>query len=164
MFVKAGPDSGQSAIRRESRRRDRCQQQAHDTARRKPACASGGHADRLFPERMTMSGQHDSAADLPQERRAPISRRTALRGGAAAGVAGAALLAAGTPAFAASLDTQASAKHAGRTEATDAGSHAEPVVVHLRDARTGEIDIFRGTTETRVHDRALAAALLRASR
>jgi hypothetical protein len=114
---------------------------------------------------MTMSGQHDSAASpaATPERRAPISRRAALRGGAAAGVAGAALVAAGSPALAA-------VTHAAKapTPASDARAHeagpADTLVVHVRDARTGEIDIFRGTAQTRVRDRALAAQLLRASR
>jgi hypothetical protein len=37
-------------------------------------------------------------------------------------------------------------------------------VVHVRDAATGEIDVFRGTTHTRLHDRGLAAQLVRASK
>jgi hypothetical protein len=36
--------------------------------------------------------------------------------------------------------------------------------VHVRDAASGEIDVFRGTTQTRLHDRDLAARLVRASR
>jgi hypothetical protein len=37
-------------------------------------------------------------------------------------------------------------------------------VVHVRDLSTGEMDIFAGTSQTRRHDRALAAALARAMR
>jgi hypothetical protein len=37
-------------------------------------------------------------------------------------------------------------------------------VIHVRDARTGEMDIFAGTTRTRLVDPALAARLARASR
>jgi len=36
--------------------------------------------------------------------------------------------------------------------------------VHVLDARSGEIDVFRGTSQTRLHDRELAARLVRASR
>jgi hypothetical protein len=36
-------------------------------------------------------------------------------------------------------------------------------VVHVRDAATGEMDVFRGTTRTRVRDTDLAARLIRAS-
>ena len=48
-----------------------------------------------------MSGHEDPAA---QHQPSLISRRSALRGGAATGIAGAALLAAGGPALAAALD------------------------------------------------------------
>jgi hypothetical protein len=40
----------------------------------------------------------------------------------------------------------------------------EAVVVHVRDVRTGEMDVYRGTSHARVLDRALAARLARASR
>ena len=36
--------------------------------------------------------------------------------------------------------------------------------MHVRDARSGEIDVFRGTSHARVHDPELAARLMRASR
>ncbi|MBV9382749.1 MAG: hypothetical protein JO242_19065, partial [Streptosporangiaceae bacterium] len=42
--------------------------------------------------------------------------------------------------------------------------HGDPVVVHVRDAGTGELDIFRGTGHTRLRDPDLAARLVRASR
>src|ERR1700722_16427684 len=37
------------------------------------------------------------------------------------------------------------------------GSAEGPLVIHVRDARTGEMDIFAGTTRTRLVDPALAA-------
>ena len=90
------------------------------------------------------------------------------RGAAGAGVAGIAVTAlAGTagPALAA---TARAAKPAARGAAgTAAGGGAdtdEQVVVHVRDARSGEIDVFSGTSHTRVQDRELAARLIRASR
>jgi hypothetical protein len=46
-------------------------------------------------------------------------------------------------------------------DTTDPGG---PVVAHLRDAHTGELDIFAGTSQTRVHDPRLAAQLIRAIR
>ncbi len=50
----------------------------------------------------------------------------------------------------------------------DAGARdsavAEPIVVHLRDAASGEIDVFRGTSQVRLRDPELAARLVRASR
>ena len=110
-----------------------------------------------------MSGHEDPAA--PQHQPSLISRRSALRGGAATGIAGAALLAAGGPALAAALPTRGAAHDAARGDAAgDAAGHAaEPIIAHVRNARTGEIDVFRGTSQTRLHDPALAALLIRAS-
>jgi hypothetical protein len=56
---------------------------------------------------------------------------------------------------------------AGRDSAETTAHHeagGEPIVAHLRNARTGEIDVFHGTSQTRLHDHALAAALIRASK
>jgi hypothetical protein len=36
-------------------------------------------------------------------------------------------------------------------------------VAHVRNARTGEIDVFRGTSEARLHDADLAARIVRAA-
>ena len=83
----------------------------------------------------------DAGPEAQQQR---PSRRSVLRGAAGAGVAAASWPAA--PAGTKDLDS------------------AEPIVVHVRDARSGEIDVFRGTSQTRVHDRELAARLVRASR
>jgi hypothetical protein len=41
---------------------------------------------------------------------------------------------------------------------------ADQIVVHVRDAESGEIDVFRGTSQTRLRDPELAARLVRASR
>jgi len=98
-----------------------------------------------------------------------MSRRSVLRSAAGASVAGIAVTAlAGTagPAFAAATRPAATAARGEATEATEATDTgpAEQVVVHLRDARSGEIDVFRGTSHTRVRDPELAARLVRASR
>jgi len=88
-----------------------------------------------------------------------MSRRSVLRSAAGAGAAGIAVTAlAGTagPALAAAARGRA-------PDATDTGA-AEQVVVHVRDTRSGEIDVFRGTSHTRVRDPELAARLVRASR
>jgi anaerobic selenocysteine-containing dehydrogenase len=88
------------------------------------------------------------------------SRRSLLKGAAAAGAAGvaAAALAAGAVPAAASSRSAGPARGAG----TASAGGSEPVVVHVRDAATGEMDVFRGTTCTRVHDIELAARLVRA--
>jgi hypothetical protein len=41
---------------------------------------------------------------------------------------------------------------------------AEPVIVHVRDLRTGEMDVFAGETTARFRDPGLAARLVHAVR
>jgi hypothetical protein len=109
-----------------------------------------------------MPGLDDLTA-VPQQQPGP-SRRSVLRTAAGAGLAATALAAtSAAPALAA---TRASARNSAADHHAEAAHQAvsEPIVVHLRDARTGEIDVFRGTSQTRLHDHALAAALIRASR
>ncbi|HEX3489276.1 MAG TPA: hypothetical protein VHU92_08025 [Streptosporangiaceae bacterium] len=114
-----------------------------------------------------MSGPDDLTAATPvPASQGPISRRSVLRTAAGAGLAAGTLAATGVPALAATTRTAA---HPAPRHGAGADPHAEtgtdePIVVHLRNARTGEIDIFRGTSQTRVHDHALAAQLIRASR
>ena len=120
-------------------------------------------------ERMTSgspSGGVGAAGAEPGE--AGPSRRSMLRGAAGIGAVGLAASAIGglatAPAFAAtdkpaSAGRPAEAAHAENSDHSDA---AEPVVVHVRDARTGELDVFRGTTQFRLRDRDLAARLLQA--
>ena len=95
----------------------------------------------------------------------PMSRRSVLRGAAAAGAAGLAVTAlGGVPALAAT-----SRPGRGRPAAATAGpARSEPtgdeaVVVHVRDVRSGEMDVYRGTSHVRVTDQDLAARLARAS-
>jgi hypothetical protein len=116
-----------------------------------------------------MSGENrmgQSAAAAPEgsgEQPGP-SRRSLLRG--AAGFAGAGLAAtavAGTvtgPAVAASAGKEA----AGRSGRPDDADRGAPVVVHVRDARTGEMDVFSGTSQVRLRDPQLAGKLVRAVR
>jgi hypothetical protein len=92
--------------------------------------------------------------------------RTAA-GASAAGLAAGGALAAALPAAAAARPERSgqSAERPAHSAATtpDTGSAAGPLVIHVRDARTGEMDIFAGTTRTRLRDPALAARLVRAS-
>ncbi|HTX29473.1 MAG TPA: hypothetical protein VME19_20905 [Streptosporangiaceae bacterium] len=90
-----------------------------------------------------------------------LSRRSLLQGAATAGAAGLAVTAMGAagPALAA----------ANRSSAPDrpvshgaAATHAGPIVVHVRDARTGDIEVFSGTGQTRLRDTDLAARIARA--
>ena len=119
------------------------------------------------PERVLMPGQDDTNSPADRARddgneRQRLSRRSILRGAAGAGAAGIAATAlAGTalPAFAATSGPARNTKD--RAEDTET---SEQIVVHLRDARSGEIDVFRGTSQTRLRDPELAARLVRASR
>lgn len=85
------------------------------------------------------------------------SRRRVLAGAAGAGAAGVAatMLSGLGGAQAAERD------HAAADEA-ESGADGH-VVAHVRNARTGEIDVFRGTSEVRLHDTDLAARIIRAS-
>jgi hypothetical protein len=107
---------------------------------------------------------------------APVSRRAMLRtaaGASAAGlVAGGAFAALPAAAAARPSRSQRSADQASRSAARtaqDAAVHPDreadgPLVVYVRDARTGEMDVFVGTTRTQLRDPELAARLARASR
>jgi len=92
------------------------------------------------------------------------SRRSVLYG--AAGLAGAGLAATAVgslaaPAAAASVSA-ASRAHTG--EAAGVNGPAEPVIVHVRDLRSGEMDVFAGESKTRLRDPGLAARLAHAIR
>jgi hypothetical protein len=92
------------------------------------------------------------------------SRRSVLYG--AAGLAGAGLAAtamAGTLAGPAEAATAGAPRaHPGR--AAGAPGPADPVIVHIRDLRSGEMDVFAGEATARLRDPGLAARLVRAVR
>jgi hypothetical protein len=91
----------------------------------------------------------------------PMSRRSVLRGAAGASVAGLAAVAlAGSPAQAASRVPEPADPRVDRAEEP---TTSEPVVVHVRDLRTGQMDVYRGTSHVRVHNRQLAHQLARVS-
>ena len=100
---------------------------------------------------------HDAAPTPDPGRR--LSRRSLLQGAATAGAAGLAATAMG-----AAVSQAAAAS--GRPDL--AQSHgpgqppAGPIMVHVRDARSGDIELFAGTSQTRVHDKDLAARITRA--
>ncbi|MBV9094758.1 MAG: hypothetical protein JO132_12930 [Streptosporangiaceae bacterium] len=84
-----------------------------------------------------------------------LSRRGLLRGAAAAGAAGLAVTAMGATA-APALGSES------RTPAPAARATAGPIVVHVRDARSGDIEVFSGTSQVRLRDKDLAARISRA--
>ena len=94
--------------------------------------------------------------------RAAMSRRSLLQGAATAGVAGLAVTAMGAAAPA--LAATATASGTGTAPAADQAhdTAAGPIVVHVRDARSGDIEVFAGTSQTRLRDKDLAARIARA--
>jgi hypothetical protein len=107
---------------------------------------------------------HDAQHE-PAER---MSRRSLLQGAAAAGAAGLAVTAFGaamSPAASAST-TASSAPARGDLKAPAGGdvkaAPAGPVVVHVRNAKSGDIEVFSGTSQTRLRDKDLAARIVRA--
>jgi hypothetical protein len=105
---------------------------------------------------------HDAAAGQPDNEHIPGStRRGILRGAAGLGAAGlaAAFLTEQTagPAGAATADVR-------QPDDDHAPAHDLPLIAHVRDASTGEVDLFTGTRQIRVVDRQLAASLARAAR
>ena len=91
--------------------------------------------------------------------KARMSRRGLLRGAGGIGIAG---VAAGVL-----IDTTAgaaSAATASDASASDAPASAStPLVAHVHDAQTGEVDLFTGEQHVRVHNPALARALAQAA-
>jgi hypothetical protein len=53
---------------------------------------------------------------------------------------------------------------AGERPGEDQAGSSEAIVAHVVDLATGEIDLYHGTTHTRLRDRALAARLAGATR
>ena len=104
---------------------------------------------------------HPSPPQSDEPSAAGLSRRSLMR--SAAGV-GAATVAAGF--LASALAEPAMAQTASPTRngsPVQQDPVAEPIVAHVRDARTGEVDLFVGTRHIRVHDTDLAARLARAA-
>ena len=108
------------------------------------------------------NGLDRSAEGLAEgEQYAKPSRRSVLYG--AAGLAGAGLAA---TVMAGTLAAPASASAAPRTHPGRAArvSSDEPVIVHIRDVRSGEMDVFAGENQVRLRDPGLAARLTQAVR
>jgi hypothetical protein len=101
--------------------------------------------------------------DAQREPAGRVSRRSVLQGAAAAGAAGLAVTALGaavSPTAAAAATAAQSAPSARTGGATSAP--AGPMVVHVRNAGTGDIEVFAGTAQTRLRDRDLAARIAQA--
>ena len=95
-----------------------------------------------------------------------LSRRSMLRGAGASAAGLAALAVAGpaVPALAAANRPAPPVASGSRAADGRSGRISQPVVVHLRDVQSGEMDVFAGTSHTRLRDPDLAARLARAAR
>jgi hypothetical protein len=96
-----------------------------------------------------------------------VSRRSVIRGAATAGAAGLAATAlGGALSPAASASTRASRASAASAASAQSGGEvkaaAGPIVVHVRNAKSGDIEVFSGTSQTRLKDTDLAARIARA--
>ena len=94
------------------------------------------------------------------------SRRSVLRGAGAAGAVGiAAAVGAGAASGVAAAATRPAADNrANRATAEHSAGAGAPLVVYLRDAASGEFDVFAGTSRATMVDPDLAARLTRAVR
>jgi len=88
-----------------------------------------------------------------------LSRRSMLHTVATAGAAGLAATALGAAASPAAAATRHPSPGSGSTAKAASG----PLVVHVRDARSGDIEVFSGTSQTRLRDKDLAARIARAA-
>jgi hypothetical protein len=86
-----------------------------------------------------------------------LSRRSLLQGAATAGAAGLAVtvMGAANPALAATNRSSA-------VSLDPANTPAGPIVVYVRDAKAGDIEVLSGTSQTRLRDTDLAARIARA--
>ena len=102
------------------------------------------------------------STDQPSQ---PASRRSVLRGAAgigAAGIAATALSSIAGPALAAAKPESGTSREAGHDAGHEGGPH--PIVAHVRDASTGHIELYSGTSQVHLRDKDLAQRLVRASR
>jgi hypothetical protein len=114
---------------------------------------------------MSKKDRTPGQAEEPSDSSRGLSRRRMLgvTGAGAAGLAASAF-AVGTPAMAATKpDTREQGREA-EAQGPDQVPADEPVIVHVADAHTGEVDVYHGTSHTKLHDPALAAKLRRSAR
>jgi hypothetical protein len=95
----------------------------------------------------------------------PVSRRVFFKqaGAAAAVAAVASSVAVGPMGLASAVAGAATNKESDLTPQEDLRK-GEDLVAHVKNARTGEISLFIGTKEVTIHDRKVAARLVRATR
>jgi hypothetical protein len=91
-----------------------------------------------------------------------VSRRSLLRGAAGVGAVGLAAAVGGaalTAAHPASAQPAAANQDTPGQETGREGT-SEPLVVYLRDTASGELEVFNGTSQTKIHNPRLVAQLV----
>jgi hypothetical protein len=91
-----------------------------------------------------------------------VSRRSVIRGAATAGAAGLAVTALGGALSPAASASTRAASSTGAAAGAEVKAPAGPIVVHVRNAKSGDIEVFSGTSQTRLRDKDLAARIARA--
>ena len=91
-----------------------------------------------------------------------VSRRSVIRGAATAGAAGLAATALGGALSQAAAASTRAASTTGARAGGDVKAPAGPIVVHVRNAKSGDIEVFSGTSQTRLRDKNLTAQIVRA--
>jgi nitrous oxide reductase len=92
-----------------------------------------------------------------------LSRRSLLQGAATAGAAGLAATALGAAAASPALAATGRPSAArGPQRGAGAPGSSGPIVVHVRNAKSGDIEVFSGTSQNRLRDKDLANRIARA--
>jgi hypothetical protein len=110
--------------------------------------------------------QNQPGSEMPgsAESVSPPSRRSVLRGAAGAGAVGIVAATGAGAVFAATRSAHAAspapAKQAVTVDAASQQAGREPLVAYLRDASTGEFEVFNGTSQVRFRNPRLATELL----
>ena len=113
-------------------------------------------SSQIHPDQ-SADGSADEGAGRPG-----LTRRSVLAGASLAGAGLAATAMVGT--LAAPAAAAAAAPRVRPDQAANVPHSTEPVIVHVRDLRSGDMDVFAGETKTRLRDPALAAKLASAVR
>src|SRR5215471_14778250 len=113
---------------------------------------------------MSSQTNPDHSSDVLAEgtRRPEPSRRSVLYGAGIAGAGLAATAIAGTLAAPAAAAPVSAALRAHPGQAARVPSPAELVIVHIRDLRSGEMEVFAGEATARLRDPGLAARIAHA--
>jgi hypothetical protein len=104
-----------------------------------------------YPDRMPEAADPAGTQTLP----AGLSRRSLLRRGGVVGAVGLAVAAGGGASLAAVASSKSHGNLSAQTDSDAAGSG--PIIIYLADPKSGEMDIFAGTSVTRHRDLSMAA-------